>query len=49
MSQPKRVLIVDDQPPSRSLLEALVKSLGHQPILAQDGLEALERPSATST
>ncbi len=41
MSQPKRVLIVDDQPPSRSLLEALVKSLGHQAILAQDGLEAL--------
>lgn len=43
MSQPKRVLIVDDQSASRSLLAALVKSLGHHPVPAQDGLEALAK------
>jgi signal transduction histidine kinase len=43
MDRPKRVLIVDDSEPNRDLLEAMVKSLGHEPVLARDGLEALAK------
>ena len=43
MDRPKRVLIVDDSEPNRDLLEAMVNSLGHEPVLAQDGLDALAK------
>ncbi len=43
MDRPKRLLIVDDSEPNRDLLEAMVKSLGHEPVLAQDGFEALAK------
>ena len=38
-----RILIADDLPANRMLLEALVESFGHTPVLAADGLQALER------
>jgi len=41
MSQPKRILIVDDEKLNRELLEILVASLGHKPEIARDGVEAL--------
>jgi len=41
--RPKRVLIVDDSEPNRDLLEVMVTSLGHEPVLAQDGFEALAK------
>ncbi len=40
---PKRVLVVDDEEANRDLLEALLESLGHEPELAKDGLEALAK------
>ena len=43
MDQPKRLLIVDDEAPNRELLEAMVEELGHEPELAQDGIEALAK------
>lgn len=43
MDRLKRLLIVDDSEPNRDLLEAMVKSLGHEPVLAQDGFEALAK------
>lgn len=36
------VLIVDDQPGVRYLLDAIVREEGHSPILAANGLEAVE-------
>jgi putative two-component system response regulator len=38
-----RILIVDDHEPSRSLLAALVRSLGYEVETARDGLEALAK------
>jgi len=43
MAQPKRILIVDDKEQNREVLEAMVEALGHEPELAQDGLEALAK------
>lgn len=43
MAQPKRVLVVDDEAANRELLEAMLESLGHEPELARDGLEALAK------
>lgn len=37
-----RVLIADDQPGVRFLLEIVVKECGHEAYLAQNGLEAVE-------
>lgn len=37
-----KVLIVDDQPGVRFLLDILVKESGHETYLAQNGLEAIE-------
>lgn len=43
MNQPKRILIVDDEAPNRDVLAAMVASLGHEPEVAQDGVEALAK------
>lgn len=37
MDQPRHILIVDDEPANRDLLEAMVEALGHVPELACDG------------
>ena len=37
------ILIVDDMEPNRFSLNSFVKALGHTPILAEDGLMALEK------
>lgn len=41
-SQPVSVLIVDDSPSVRHVNSKLIKNAGWQPLLAKDGLEALE-------
>ncbi len=38
-----RILIVDDDPYSRLVLEGIVQSEGHEPLFAEDGPEALEK------
>ena len=38
----KRVLLVDDEKQILKLLRALVEGMGYEPILANDGVEALE-------
>src|SRR5512133_571643 len=38
-----RLLLVDDDPPVLYALKELVRSLGHEPVLARSGREALER------
>ena len=43
MKRPKRVLVVDDDKKNCRLLEAMLESLGHESVVAYDGLEALER------
>jgi adenylate cyclase len=40
---PGRVLVVDDTPFNRQLLGRLLRGLGHEPVEAGDGREALER------
>jgi CheY-like chemotaxis protein/anti-sigma regulatory factor (Ser/Thr protein kinase) len=42
-SSPLKILIADDSPINAKLLEAVVRKLGHQAILAADGLEAVDR------
>ena len=43
MKKPKRILVVDDDKKNCRLLKAVLESLGHEPILAHDGFEALEK------
>lgn len=43
MSQPKRILIVDDEEANRDLLEAMTESLGYESEIAKDGIEALSK------
>lgn len=43
MSEPKRILIVDDDEQNRDLLAAMIEALGHEPEEAGDGIEALAR------
>ncbi|MCP4639867.1 MAG: response regulator [bacterium] len=40
--EPARILIVDDQDMNRQLLSDLVAALGHHPLTAETGLQALE-------
>ena len=42
-SRPGRILVVDDTPFNRQLLARLLKGLGHQPVEAEDGRQALAR------
>jgi class 3 adenylate cyclase/CheY-like chemotaxis protein len=42
-TDPGRILVVDDTPFNRQLLARLLKRLGHEPVQAGDGREALER------
>ena len=37
-----RILIIEDNPQSRALMEYLVRAFGHTPITAKDGVEGLE-------
>ena len=43
MTEPKRILIVDDEERNRKLLRALLKSLGYSSEAASDGFEALSK------
>lgn len=46
MSQPKRILVVDDEEQNRDLLEAMLESLGYESELADGGSDALARLNA---
>ena len=43
LAKPKRVLVVDDQPDTRKVLERILANLGYRTETAQDGLEALAK------
>ncbi len=40
-----KVLVVDDEPSLRATLEKLMRSEGHEPVVAEDGQQALQRIS----
>jgi two-component system response regulator AtoC len=44
----RRVLIVDDEPKMQRILEIMLTQMGHKPLLAGNGQEALERLQAGS-
>ena len=41
-----KVLVVDDSPSIRALISGLLESMGHIPLLAEDGQKALELANA---
>lgn len=43
MERPKRILVVDDEALNCVLLEALLASFGHDCVIAQNGVEALDK------
>jgi CheY-like chemotaxis protein len=43
MSEPARILVVDDNPANREILETRLVSQGYEVITAEDGDEALRR------
>ncbi|MBU0513199.1 MAG: two-component system response regulator [Proteobacteria bacterium] len=43
MDQAKKILVVDDDPRNRELLEALLTPLGYQTLMAENGEDALEQ------
>jgi two-component system response regulator AtoC len=43
MTQPHRLLVVDDEDKMRRLMEMALRDMGHQVVQAGDGMEALER------
>jgi two-component system response regulator AtoC len=46
MSEPKRILVVDDEEQNRDLLEAMLESLGYESELADGGSDALAKLNA---
>ena len=46
MSHPLKVLVVDDQPGVRYLLDILLKEAGHFVSMAKNGIEAIEKAKA---
>ncbi len=44
-----RILVIDDQPDIRTFLEEILKSAGHEVILAADGREGVERYRTSPT
>ena len=46
MSEPKRILVVDDDAKNRSLLKTILEALGYESELAEDGFEALTKLTA---
>ena len=42
-----RILVIDDEPDMRAILEKILKSAGHEVILAADGREGVERYCAS--
>jgi CheY-like chemotaxis protein len=38
-----RILVIDDEPDTRAMLEHILKAAGHEVILASDGREGVER------
>jgi two-component system, NtrC family, response regulator AtoC len=46
MSQPRRILVVDDEEQNRDLLEAMLESLGYESVLADGGSDALSKLNA---
>ncbi|MFU8768556.1 MAG: response regulator [Desulfotignum sp.] len=42
-TRPRRVLIIEDEMDMRFYLMTMVKSLGHEPVLAQNGVQGLDR------
>jgi len=42
VSAAKRVLVVDDEPLNRKILEGFLKSLGHDPVCAESGVKAMQ-------
>jgi two-component system, NtrC family, response regulator AtoC len=42
MTNPRRILVVDDEPKMRRLLELTLQGMGHRAVQAPDGIDALE-------
>jgi len=42
MNEPAKILVVDDEPINRKVLEALLKPLGYQVTVAEDGFQCLD-------
>ena len=47
MSKPLKILIVDDQPGVRYLLDIVIREVGHQVYTARNGLEAVDIAKAS--
>jgi len=47
MSEPLKILIVDDQPGVRYLLDIVIREVGHQVYTARNGLEAVDIAKAS--
>ena len=45
---PKRVLVIDDDPDARSLIETILKQAGYEVLLAADGREGLDKTTSES-
>ena len=45
---PKRILVIEDDPDARSLIETLLKQAGYDVLLAADGREGLEKTTNES-
>ena len=43
---PLRILLVEDNAVNRKIAEAMLRKIGYQPVVAEDGLEALEKMRA---